>query len=522
MSSSYSGSTDCCRLCMATKNLLSMFAGKRRKQREFLRKIIFEILNIKIEETDQIVAVCFNCLVDVTNFYDFKLRTLQNQDNLEVTLFTPPLRKKRFTSCPLEEVASPNIDSTLDIFHWLSLKWVSLFKEKVDQNISKLINREVHVVPACSDRYSQCELTQMKSAESQTISASIRTVNIQTDLISLTENCSQTDVVKLKMNTVSTQTHNHKHLKSKCLQTDFKELNTHLRTEKLKSTEYTDLNAVVGQISLCKNLTSLNDNMTLNCCIPTVPSIGKINKKCQVEPLKELPCKEVMHQAVQTYNVILINKSTQYSAKGLLPSLQFSRDKSSLRKHNKHISTGENLGDSSTTDVTVKSTGTQCDFYDYLGKVYNKLTSPPKEDFQIEIKEEKFYPLGHLTIDMSPLKTEMLSPTPSDLLQVKINKSTPVKICHYCDNISYSKSETLTHRKTHMQCHICKKRFASIRATQLHVKICKLDLVHTPKELKNYGLSPVVSLKKLEDQLVLTGEYPHVSRQLRDMNAIRS
>ncbi|XP_066262405.1 uncharacterized protein [Euwallacea similis] len=513
MSSSYSGSTDCCRLCMATKNLLSMFTGKCRKPREFLRKIIFEMLNIKIEQTDQIMAVCFNCLVDVTSFYDFKLRCLQNQDNLEAALYTPPLRKQRLTSCPLEKLSSPGIDSTLDIFHWLSLKRVSLTNENAAQNISKLIDKGVQVFPAYSDGYSQCDQTQTKSAESQTLFTSIREVSVQTDSISLTGNCTQTDMVQWKTKTLGIQTHNHKHMKNRRLQTDFSELNTRSGTEKLKSTDRMALND--SQINQYKKQRPLNDKITFNCSIPIVLGVEKVDKECQVELLRELPSKEIMYQSVQTDNVKLINKSTQYCAKNTFPSLQLSRDKSFLRKRN------ENLTDSSTyTNVIVKSTGIQCDFYDYLGQVYNKLTSPPNEDFQIEVKEEKFYPLGHLTIATSPLKTEILSPTSSDLLQVKTNKSRPVKICHYCDKVSYSKSETLTHRKTHMQCHICKKKFASIRATQFHVDSCKLDLVYTPRELENYRWSPVVSLKKLEDQLVSTGEYPQVSRQLRDMNVV--
>ncbi|XP_048523598.1 uncharacterized protein LOC109540561 isoform X2 [Dendroctonus ponderosae] len=76
-------SFDFCKLCCASRGLINMFTGKCRSFRNILRKIIKETLCIEVELDDDFKSICINCLIDVTNFYYFKLNCHQTQIKLK-------------------------------------------------------------------------------------------------------------------------------------------------------------------------------------------------------------------------------------------------------------------------------------------------------------------------------------------------------------------------------------------------------------------------------------------------------
>ncbi|CAH1113597.1 unnamed protein product [Psylliodes chrysocephalus] len=97
------------------------------------------------------------------------------------------------------------------------------------------------------------------------------------------------------------------------------------------------------------------------------------------------------------------------------------------------------------------------------------------------------------------------SPNSSGLLQTT-GKVEYLRTCPECGRIIHTKNELVEHRKSHMKCYLCKKRFKSIKKTKEHMNsdcIRKLD-----------STNPVITLMKIEDCQTLTNQYPNVLEQI--------
>lgn len=55
-----------CRLCSATTSLISLFSGKNRKNRDIIRKLALEAVNIQVGMVHLITIKCIVKLYDLT------------------------------------------------------------------------------------------------------------------------------------------------------------------------------------------------------------------------------------------------------------------------------------------------------------------------------------------------------------------------------------------------------------------------------------------------------------------------
>ncbi|KAG5879362.1 hypothetical protein JTB14_030991 [Gonioctena quinquepunctata] len=136
-------------------------------------------------------------------------------------------------------------------------------------------------------------------------------------------------------------------------------------------------------------------------------------------------------------------------------------------------------------------------------KARNKLNSPNSPKRQKSISSQQISsvqtpntgsstPSGDVAIVIDSLPSQSFkydSPRSSKLLTVK-NRVQHVRICRECDRTMYSKQELKAHRKSHMRCPLCKKKFTSITKAKLHFSLeC---------DQKMSTLRPVVELSRFE------------------------
>lgn len=145
----------------------------------------------------------------------------------------------------------------------------------------------------------------------------------------------------------------------------------------------------------------------------------------------------------------------------------------------------------------------------FLGRDFKSPTSDVKMDF----KEEKLSPYDHLMISTPPLSDEMKSSSNcSNLLQIQEGKSDPVFTCSWCDKAMYNKRELRAHKKTHMYCSICKKKFRSIKQTHQHIQGCKVSKLNKSKDC---NFNAYVRLIKIEKDAEVINKFPHVFEENR-------
>ncbi|XP_060531288.1 uncharacterized protein LOC132704944 isoform X2 [Cylas formicarius] len=138
----------CCRLCCSNNNLISMFGGKTKNKRDLLRKMIFEILQLEIRPSDSVTSVCFNCCVDISNFFTFKLNYLHCQEYIEMKFGREDNNKKIRLQCSdLHDMQIPGIKDIECIINWLVSKGGSTSKKTEDIGIqtSRVILRDMPV-----------------------------------------------------------------------------------------------------------------------------------------------------------------------------------------------------------------------------------------------------------------------------------------------------------------------------------------------------------------------------------------
>lgn len=132
----------------------------------------------------------------------------------------------------------------------------------------------------------------------------------------------------------------------------------------------------------------------------------------------------------------------------------------------------------------------------------------PTSDLKIDFKEEKLSPHDHLIISTPPLSDEMKSsPNCSNLLQIHEGKSDPVFTCSWCDKALYNKRELREHKKIHMYCPICKKKFRSIKGTHMHINGCKVAKLNKSSDC---NFNAYVRLIKIEKDSEIIKKFPHV------------
>lgn len=145
----------------------------------------------------------------------------------------------------------------------------------------------------------------------------------------------------------------------------------------------------------------------------------------------------------------------------------------------------------------------------FLGRDFKSPTSDLKMDF----KEETLSPYEHLMISTPPLSDEIKSsPNCSNLLQIHEGKSDPVFTCSWCDKALYNTRELKEHKRTHLHCPICKKRFRTVKKTQQHINGCKLKL---KKSSDCNNLNVQVRLIRIEKDVEIISKFPGVFEENR-------
>lgn len=162
------------------------------------------------------------------------------------------------------------------------------------------------------------------------------------------------------------------------------------------------------------------------------------------------------------------------------------------------------------TDMTVDPTiDDSIASHYFLGRDFKSPTS----DLKIDFKEEKLSPYDRLMISTPPLSDEIKSsPNCSNLLQIHEGKSDPVFTCSWCDKAMYNKRELRAHKKIHMYCSICKKKFRSIKQTHQHVNGCKVSKLNKSKDC---NFNAYVRLIKIEKDAEVINKFPHVFEENR-------
>ncbi|ENN74632.1 uncharacterized protein LOC109540561 isoform X1 [Dendroctonus ponderosae] len=172
-------SFDFCKLCCASRGLINMFTGKCRSFRNILRKIIKETLCIEVELDDDFKSICINCLIDVTNFYYFKLNCHQTQIKLK---HNGPIisvaKKPRIEKTHLDEIELPDIATITNVLDWLALK------QKDDKN---------------SPKFLEYEKAKVNSVACQTASIELRNQSCETTYIKLKNQSCQTTSIKMRV-----------------------------------------------------------------------------------------------------------------------------------------------------------------------------------------------------------------------------------------------------------------------------------------------------------------------------------
>lgn len=114
--------------------------------------------------------------------------------------------------------------------------------------------------------------------------------------------------------------------------------------------------------------------------------------------------------------------------------------------------------------------------------------------------------INSLDITSSPTKSNLFSPISAESsplstssLTLKL-RSRNVIVCKHCHQILYSKLSYNLHKKVHMKCSFCKKRFFSIKSANRHTENdCEIK--------KMMSVQPVVCLYRLENLKNVQKEY---------------
>ncbi|XP_056638215.1 uncharacterized protein LOC130446142 isoform X2 [Diorhabda sublineata] len=110
-----------CKLCSAKSALISLFKGKNKRIRNYIRKIIEITTSIKYEENDYFQCVCYNCIGFTFNMYIFRTKSLENVKKLQTKSLPKNIKKNGIKQ--LKDIELIDLNQLREIFmNWMQNK----------------------------------------------------------------------------------------------------------------------------------------------------------------------------------------------------------------------------------------------------------------------------------------------------------------------------------------------------------------------------------------------------------------
>ncbi|VEN41576.1 unnamed protein product [Callosobruchus maculatus] len=498
-----------CRLCSSTNSLLSIFSGKSKLYRKYIQSLTSYTVGIKFEKHDLQKYICLTCVVQVYNFYVFKLSSLENEKGLKATLCQN-----------LEETLQEDInDDKLPILDelkqqfvpWLLSKHSSNTEENENKSKLTFVQTDLSLLNMVN-KYSQCDIpvphhnNEMTDKDTQTFyEYSLQKIDIfcQTNLsIPTSQESFATTRAIVETNDNFSQTN--------CVQCKDIAVQARSRGRKRKNGSITN--------SLVQNNISNGDILPKRRKSDIAGSAKNGLKEYSLVDVVEL-----MDVPPKIHFVEDAKKLTHVS--NIHMSLGVKEEKPKLKSQENRtvkdeVIQSENIDQKTNTNTEVKITidkktdspfsKTLC--IDLPCEKYLKKSSdslPEKDQVSttevVQESEDRNYfdnTIASKTLFNDQHSQNYLSPRSSGLLSVK-DKVEYVKVCKYCDLTLYSRNEMRTHWRKHLKCRYCQSRFTSLKKVRVHMASeCEKRLI------------PVIRLTPLEHMNDIKEKYPVIVQVL--------
>ncbi|CAG9766138.1 unnamed protein product [Ceutorhynchus assimilis] len=407
-----------CRLCHSEHNLIQMFRNGKKTQSitDYFRKVTWNVIGIKIEPIDQATSVCFDCLLDLHNFYFFKFICLEKQKE-NGTDEPDNAKRPKLDYTSVENVPTPNRDKFDEIFKWLDSKGAK-------------------------------KVTTVEDASSQTSNNVTLDAFTQSEPKPLTHNSSQTDKPITKNRKIQTLFRG-KHMSTQC---ESENVATETKASKIQN-----LSSYLAN----------NDHF--------IPEIVNENKFLQADKLKsnfkfmQFDKKTEENKYSQTTNIVAGQSAKPFETFELASShkvdktCQTESEMLSAETQNKEIQTDPS---------GKKAISVQCDIFNVprsTRRSQRKIHQSPEIIIKVEDSDVGI-PISKIP-DEIPMEVD--SRSESDLVLVKGESS--VHVCNTCSEILNSKKGLTMHiRRAHRYCPLCKMNLKSVEQAKTHGKMCKL------------------------------------------------
>nr|CAI5838646.1 unnamed protein product [Callosobruchus analis] len=500
-----------CTLCSSTNSLLSIFSGKNKLYRNYIKSLTTYTVGIKFEKHDVRQYICLTCVVQVYNFYVFKIHSLENEKGLRDTLCE---NLEEITEEDKNDIELPIIDELKQAFlPWLLSKHSS--ETEQDENNSKLTFVQTDLcLLNMIDMYSQCDI-QTAHSKTETADKGTQTsfdfpqkkidISCQTDVPILIsqENFGNAKVI-IKTNNIFSQTD-----WVQCKTTAVQTISRGRKRKKFITDSPEQRNQSNGDLLIKRR---------------------KLNKK---NGLKEYPLGDVV-ELMDVPNVHFVEDSKKQSdVLDIDVATRVIQEKRKLSQENQPVKHGvirlDNVDQKTNTkkmmsNAEVKIIIERNIFSPVSNTVCADLSSEKQllqKPAQFTRDEERLNPKEPIqnaevtntsNFDKTTTVSQTfcndqhsqvyLSPRSSGLLSVQ-DKVEYVKICKYCDLTLYSQREMINHRRKHLKCRYCMLQFTSLKKLRVHIiSQCKKRLILT------------VHLVPLEQIYDIKEKYPFIEEVL--------
>ncbi|XP_018572320.1 uncharacterized protein LOC108911783 [Anoplophora glabripennis] len=359
-----------CRLCSSDHALISLYGGKCRKNRDYIRKLVESTTGIKFEKNDTYKYICYPCTVQSYNFYVFKARSLENEDILEAQIKkNEKTKSSKIEILDLGDIVLPEINELQDaLAPWLISK--SKYCDPLNSESGEDVNGERN-----------SELIR-------------NTDNVCTTVENETRNVPGIDIsiqCHLPKNALhnSTQTDLPNTTCDKYVQYRVPNIAMHTQTNNV-STKSSKIQCCLLKDGWQNHNYSNNDLVQLG-----LKGVDKATQHCDTfVNCREMDCKCYLHNLV-------------------------------------------NIKQESRLSTTPRS----------VSPINNLFTNPFKNN-------------------IPPIPS---ASTPNTSLLADTDISEKVILCKMCNKILFSKESYTVHKKNHMACSFCKKKFSSMKRTKYHI-----------------------------------------------------
>nr|XP_023021471.1 uncharacterized protein LOC111509859 isoform X1 [Leptinotarsa decemlineata] len=526
-----------CRLCSSSTALISMTSGKRRQIRDYIRKLIEITTGIQFKKNDVLNLICFTCMLQIYNFYIFRTRSLENEKSLEVLIGTHEMaHKSSKTLLELCDIEIPDLEELkTEILPWIQSKLKDLecneYKNSCNFRNDKAKPPRRHDMDQSSDISTQTtastvvmidEHIQVDPAVTWSVSTqiSVQTVDKRTQCCLFTPTTDATAQTDSKLEDKETQ---HGHVlesKEKGIQcNDFVCITPSLKIESCSISDCSKTvipisdnisnkkkeNTTPKRVSFPINETNMPEKQHDTVCdseseygngsvegdhVETEKNISFLNALCLIS-IDSISEKQTNYVSPQRDTRLARRKKMNFSPNRT--SQGGSGENADLAENDKPSTIFEDENDKIEIEKNALHVPSRQSDRSDVEKIENiSLTLEAKSEPntpQTPERENNFDEEACAKTGFQPQCLRFDSPRSSQLLAVT-NKVQYVKICRECDHTMYSKHEAAVHKKSHMRCSLCKKKFTSIIKAKEHFR-SKCDKKMTT-------MSPVVYLNKME------------------------